>query len=150
MFKKLLLTFFAITYVAYATGMQQQNLNAEQMTAQNTTICELAAKELSRNLPQVIDKYTTFVDAKANGTTLEYIFEINTGAKSDQAVQKEDHSRMEAAVTNGVCQSSKRFFDAQIDIAYIYKSAKSKVKLFQFDINKQTCLDLFKEQKKYY
>ncbi len=148
--KKLLLTFFAVTSFAYATGMQQQNLTGEQMSAQNTKICELAAKELSKNLPQTIDKYTKFVASKANGTTLEYIFEINTGAKSDQAVQKEDHSRMQNAVTNGVCQSSKRFFDAQIDISYIYKSAKSKVKLFQFDISKQTCLDLFKQQKKYY
>ncbi|MBL6969995.1 MAG: hypothetical protein ISR68_01200 [Campylobacterales bacterium] len=148
--KKLLLTFFAVTSFAYATGMQQQNLTGEQMAAQNTKICELAAKELSKKLPQTIDKYTQFVSAKANGTTLEYIFEINTGAKSDQAVQKEDHSRMQNAVTNGVCQSSKRFFDAQIDISYIYKSAKSKVKLFQFDISKQTCLDLFKQQKKYY
>jgi len=148
--KKLLLTFLAVTSFAYATGMQQQNLTGEQMAAQNTKICELAAKELSKNLPQTIDKYTKFVAAKANGTKLEYIFEINTGAKSDQAVQKEDHSRMQNAVTNGVCQSSKRFFDAQIDISYIYKSAKSKVKLFQFDISKQTCLDLFKQQKKYY
>jgi hypothetical protein len=76
----------------------------------------------------------------AKDTTLEYLFEINTGAKSDETVRKEDHARMEKAITEGVCRSSKRFLDAQINISYIYRSATSKSELFRFDITQQKCL----------
>jgi hypothetical protein len=49
---------------------------------------------------------------------------------------------MQKAVTKGVCQSSKRFLDANISLAYEYKSAISKKELFTFFIDKQKCKEL--------
>jgi len=47
---------------------------------------------------------------------------------------------MKKAVTKGICQSSKRFLDAEINISYVYKSAVSKAVLFQFDVSKDDCM----------
>ena len=113
--------------------------NVQDLKTQNREIVALVVKELSRDLPKKVDQYTEFVGIKNDGLTLIYIFEINTGAKSDAAIIKEDHSRMQEAVTQGVCRSSQRFLDAQINISYLYQSAKSKEKLFQFDITKADC-----------
>lgn len=114
--------------------------NVQDLKVQNRKIAALAAEELSKTLPQTIDKYTELVDIKNEGLTLVYVFEINTGSKSDEMVQKEDHARMQSAVMYGVCHSSQRFLDAQINISYLYKSAKSKAKLFQFDITQADCI----------
>ncbi len=116
--------------------------NVQDMKVQNRKIAALAAEELSKTLPQTIDKYTKLVDVRNEDLTLVYVFEINTGSKSDKTVQKEDHARMQSAVTYGVCRSSKRFLDAQIDISYLYQSAKSKAKLFQFDITQADCIGM--------
>ncbi|MBT3280554.1 MAG: hypothetical protein HOF69_02155 [Campylobacteraceae bacterium] len=136
--------------VASDAKMQQQNLTAEQMQKQKKTIIDLASKEFSKNTPIKIDNYTTFTGVHGTPSSLVWNFDINTGAKSDKAIQEEDHSRMESAVTTGVCEKSKRFFDAQIDISYIYYSSKTKVKLFQFDITYDKCLESFRNNKKYY
>ena len=106
---------------------------------QNKEIVELSSKELSKTLPQVIDKYTTLTKVEGQNNTLLYIFEINTGATSDEAIQKEDKTRMQQAVTAGICQSSKRFLDAEVNISYLYISAKSKVELFRFDVSERDC-----------
>ena len=119
--------------------MQTQELSVKQLAEQNIKIVKLAAEEMSKTLPQTIDKYTTLIQISAKGTTLEYLFEINTGAKSDETVKAEDHARMEKAITEGVCRSSKRFLDAQILISYIYRSAASKAELFRFDISQEKC-----------
>ncbi|MCK5294574.1 MAG: hypothetical protein KAJ49_07980 [Arcobacteraceae bacterium] len=123
--------------------IKKQDVSPEQLKKQNKEITILAAEQLSKDLPKEIDKYTTCTNIKASGATLIYIFEINTGAKSDKAVIKEDKQRMENGVTYGVCHSSKRFMDAQIMITYIYKSASSKAKLFQFDITQDKCFKLY-------
>ncbi len=114
--------------------------NVQDLKVQNKKIVGLVVKELSKDLPKTIDQYTQFVAIKSDDLTLIYIFEINTGVKSDETVRKEDHSRMQNAVTQGVCRSSQRFLDAQIDISYLYNSAKTKAKLFQFDITQSDCL----------
>ncbi len=114
----------------------------KEMQTQNQKILKLVVDELSKDLPQTIDPYTRFVNIEANGSTLIYTFEINTGSKSDESVKKEDRARMEEAVTRGVCRSSKRFLDAQIDISYIYISKKTQAKLFEFNITQQKCLNL--------
>ena len=72
-------------------------------------------------------------------TTLIYTFEINTGAKSDDAVRKEDRGRMKKAVTTSICDSSKRFLDSKINISYLYISANSKAELFRFDVTRADC-----------
>jgi hypothetical protein len=150
--KKLLLTVLSVNIVVFASNMQmqQQNLTSEQMAIQKKTIMELASKEFSRNVPQKIDKYTTFTGVTMGESSLIWSFDINTGAKSDKAVKQEDHSRMEKAVTSGVCQKSKRFFDAGINISYAYNSEKTKEKLFQFDITHKKCLESFRVNKIYY
>jgi hypothetical protein len=119
--------------------VKYQNVSQEKMQEQNVEIATLAAKEISKNLPQKIDKYTTLQSIKNNKATLVYTFFINDKKKSDATIRKEDHSRMEKAVTNGLCKSSKRFLQAGIDISYIYMSAKSKKLLFRFDITKDKC-----------
>ena len=68
-----------------------------------------------------------------------YTFEINTGAKSDEAIIKEGKERMAKRIRRGICQSSKRFLDSHIDISYIYKSAATKKELFRFDVTKSDC-----------
>lgn len=114
--------------------------NVQELKVQNRKIVALVVEELSKNLPKKVDQFTQFVGIKSDDLTLIYVFEINTGVKSDETVQKEDHSRMQSAVTQGVCRSSKRFLDAQINISYLYNSAKTKAKLFQFDITQTDCL----------
>ena len=119
--------------------MQAQDLSIKQLTEQNIEIVKLAAEEMNKTLPQTIDKYTTLIRVSARSSTLEYLFEIHTGAKSDETVRKEDHARMKKAITQGVCRSSKRFLDAQINISYVYQSAASKAELFRFDISQEKC-----------
>ena len=112
----------------------------KEMKSQNKKIAELVAKEISSTLPQVVDKYTTLASVTSDNTTLIYTFQINTGAKSDETVRKEDHSRMKQAVTTGICQSSEKFLQAGINTSYIYVSAKTSARLFQFDITQKDCI----------
>jgi len=114
----------------------------DEMKKQNRHIVELASKEISKTLPQTIDKYTKLIKVDKKDTTLIYIYEINIGSKSDESVKKEDHSRMKKAVTIGVCRSSKNFLDANINITYIYKNAISKAELFKFEMTKKSCLKI--------
>ena len=130
----------------YATEIHNQtyNISTKKMDAQKETIANMYAKEISKTLPKQIDKYTKLLNVKADGSTIIYTFEINSGAKSDKTIQNEDKSRMQKAVTRGVCQTSKRFLDSNINISYLYISTKSKVKLFRFDITKDKCFKLNK------
>ena len=122
-----------------AEGIKQQDLPVEEMQKQKREIVKLSSEEISRTLPQTVDKYTVLTKVEGKDTTITYTFEINTGAKSDEAVKKEDRTRMQKAVTMGICQSSKRFIDAQINISYIYISAKSKAELFRFAVTQADC-----------
>jgi hypothetical protein len=135
----LLLAFAGLTVSMYAEGMQTGELPTNEMIKQNREIVKLASEEITKTLPQKVDKYTTLLRVEGQDTTLVYVFEINTGAKSDETVRNEDRTRMQEAVTSGICRSSKRFLDAEIDIAYLYKSAASKEKLFQFNVSKDDC-----------
>ncbi len=140
--KKLLLAFSIITLLSQsilAEGIKQQDLPVEEMQKQKREIVKLSSEEISKTLPQTVDKYTTLTKVEGKDTTITYTFEINTGAKSDEAVKKEDRTRMKKAVTMGICQSSKRFIAAQINISYIYIGAKSKAELFRFDVTQADC-----------
>ena len=119
--------------------MQTKELPLEQMQKQNREIVKLASEEISKTLPQKVDSYTTLMMVEGKDTTLIYTFEINTGAKSDDTVRKEDRGRMQKAVTAGICQSSKRFLDSKINISYLYISANSKAELFRFDVTQADC-----------
>jgi hypothetical protein len=133
--------FFAFISISSASGLRTQELSTKAMSDQKEEIAKLAADEISKSLPQTIDKYTKLSEVKSQKNSIIYIFEIDTAPKSDETVRKEDHSRMKNAVTQGVCRSSKRFLDANIDIRYIYKSAHSKAELFTFDISQESCLN---------
>jgi len=122
--------------------VKNQNVSPEQLTSQNIQITKLVAEQLSKDLPKTIDKFTKFTNIVASDANLIYTFEINIGSKTDKEVINEDRSRMRDAVVSGICQSSKRFMDAQITMTYEYVSSQSKTKLFQFDVNKSDCLKL--------
>jgi len=130
-----------LSQFSFGEGLQIQtkDLPNEEMKKQNREIVKLSSEEISKTLPQTVDKYTTLTTVEGKDTTLIYTFEINTGAKSDEAVKKEDRTRMQKAVTTGICQSAKRFIDAQINISYIYISANSKAELFRFNVTQADC-----------
>ena len=134
-------TLAVMTQLTLAEGIKQQDISPAQMQKQNKQIVQLAATEINKTLPQTVDKYTTLTKVEGKDTTMLYTYEINTGAKSDETVQKEDRSRMKEAVTYGICKSSKRFLDAQINISYLYISTKSKVELFRFDVSQSDCIN---------
>jgi len=122
-----------------AENMQTRDLPMDAMVKQNKKIVKLASEEISKTLPQKVDQYTRLLKVEGKDTTMIYIFEINTGAKSDEAIKKEDRTRMQKAVTQGICRSSKRFLDAEINITYLYQSAASKKELFRFEVSKADC-----------
>ncbi|RRS32284.1 MAG: hypothetical protein P794_01340 [Epsilonproteobacteria bacterium (ex Lamellibrachia satsuma)] len=128
-----ILSLFLLNTILFADS------TADKIRLQNQNVIKMAASDMSKQLPQKVDDYTQLVKIEAKEQTLAYTFEINTGAKSDEAVIKEDKSRMKKAVTIGICNSSKRFLQSGIDISYIYTSAVSKRMLFQFDVNKKDC-----------
>ena len=142
--QKIIYTLLLLTISLYSQDMkiQNQEFPTSEMASQNKKIVKMVVKEISSTLPQTVDKYTKLVNIKAQDTTMLYYFEINTGSKSDKNIQKQDHKRMQNAVTRGLCQSSKRFLEAQINISYIYSSAKTKVELFRFDISQKDCIGI--------
>ena len=141
--KTILLFISTLCFIQILSAKENQITMQEypltKMQQQNRTIVQMASEELSKTLPQKVDDYTTLIQIKAKEETLIYLFEINTGIKSDEVVQKEDQTRMQKAITNGICHSSKRFLDAHINIVYIYRSAKSKKELFRFNVKREDC-----------
>lgn len=130
-----------LSQLSFAEGLQSKTgeFPQKEMKKQNIEIVKLSSEEISSTLPQTVDKYTTLTKVEGKDTTLIYTFEINTGAKSDDTVRKEDRTRMQKAVTTGICQSASKFIEAQINISYIYISAVSKAQLFRFDVTKADC-----------
>jgi len=125
-------------FLLLAFSLEASNSLQDKIKQQNQNVVKLAAKSLSKDLPKKVDKYTNLVSIKSKNETLIYTFEINAPV-SDEEIKNKDKTRMQKAVTHGVCKSSKRFLENDINISYIYTSAKSKKKLFQFDIDKKKC-----------
>ena len=125
-----------------APKLDAQEFPKSEMKKQKNEITKLMAKELAKGLPKEVDKYTMLTHITSKNSTLIYTFEINTGAKSDATVIKEDHSRMKRAVTKGVCSTSSKLLDVGINTTYIYKSALTKKTLFVFKIDKTKCIGL--------
>jgi len=114
----------------------------DKLREKNQKIIKMVVSEISKQLPQKVDKYTQMTGIRDNNLTLIYTFEINTGAKSDESVKKDDKKRMEKSVTRGVCQSSKRFLEAGVTLTYEYLSASTKKELFAFTMTQKKCKDL--------
>ncbi len=110
----------------------------DKIKLQNQNVLKKAVEGLSKELPKKVDNYTKIVSIKAKDESLIYTFEIDA-PNSDEEIRNKDRTRMQKAVTQGVCKSSKRFLESDINISYIYISAKSKEKLFRFDIDKSKC-----------
>ena len=72
--------------------MTSQEMPLDKMQGQNREIAKLAADELSKSLPQTIDKHTKLTKVEAQDATLIYIYEINAAPKSDAQIKQEDHS----------------------------------------------------------
>ena len=141
--RKIIFFMLISSLVSFAKlSIKNQDVSPAQLEKQNKQIVQLAATEISKQLPQKIDRYTTITQVLAQDTNLIYVHEIRVDAKSDDAIIKEDHSRMQKAITKGVCRTSQRFLEAKINLTYRYISAVTKRKLFEFNINEQTCLDL--------
>lgn len=141
---KILLILITLTISGFASDIKSKtgDFPQQEMKSQNKEIVKMVVAEIASTLPLKIDDYTQFVEIKGKDTTMLYYFEINTGSKSDESIQKEDKSRMKKAVTKGICQSAKRFIEAQINISYIYLSAKTKSELFRFDISHKECVGI--------
>jgi len=141
-----LLSIIFILTLGYSEGIikGEQEYPADKFKEQNSQIIKMVVSEISKSLPQKVDKYTTMTTIRDENLTLIYTFEINTGSKSDEAVIKEDKPRMQKAVTKGLCQTSKKFLDADISLAYEYKSATTKKELFTFLITKERCKEIQK------
>ena len=128
------------TLLAEKASTRTQELSTKQIKSQNTIIAKMFAKEISKGLPHTIDKYTKLISVTSNGANIIYSFEINSGSKSDEAIINEDKTRMNNAVKNGICKSSMKFLESDIDITYLYISAISKRKLFQFNVKQEDCI----------
>lgn len=139
---KLLFSAIFLPLISFASNITTQQMPLDKMQEQNREITKLAAIELSKTLPQIIDKHTKLTKVEAQDTTLVYSYEIDAAPKSDAQIKQEDHTRMKKAITNGICSSSQRFLKANIAIRYIYNSAHSKNELFRFDIDAKSCENL--------
>jgi len=141
-----LLSLLLILTLGYSEGIikGEQEYPADKFKEQNSQIIKMVVSEISKSLPQKVDRYTTMTTIRDENLTLIYTFEINTGSKSDEAVIKEDKPRMQKAVTKGVCQTSQKFLDADITLAYEYKSATTQKELFTFLITKERCKEIQK------
>jgi len=129
----LLLCSVALSILAYGEDM------AEKVRMQNLKVVRMAAESLSEELPQKIDPYTELKAVEADGTKLIYRFELSVGPKSDEQIVREGKTRMERNVKKGICKSSKRFLENDIDIVYIYTSAATGKTLFSFTVGKRDC-----------
>jgi hypothetical protein len=136
-----LITILLLSATCQATDIIKEGKEypIEKLKEQNQKIITMVVEEISKTLPQVVDPYTTMTNIRDENLTLIYTFNINTGVKSDERVKKEDRERMEKAVTKGVCQSSKRFLEAGVNLTYEYFSAATKKELFSFKMTPEIC-----------
>lgn len=118
-----------------------------QIKMQNTEVIKAVVLELSKKVPQKVDKFTTFTKISNKGLNLIYTYEINAPAKSDDEIRAKDRTRMEKAVIYGVCTRSKRFLESDISLTYLYLSAQSKEELFRFEITPEKCSEIWKNLK---
>lgn len=147
------LMLFALSNVSFANNdlpksndPKAQAKADQQLKLQNKEIISLVVEEVGKTLPQKVDAYTQYVSIKSEGLKLVSTFEINTGSKSDDAVIKEDKSRMQDIISTGICKNSKRFLESDIAVAYAYVSEKTKKLLFRFDLTKQDCIALWNKK----
>ncbi|WP_286336280.1 hypothetical protein [Hydrogenimonas cancrithermarum] len=132
--KRILMTLFLLlSTFTFADEM------AEKIRLQNQSVVKAAAEAMSKELPKRVDPHTQLIGIKADGEKLIYTFEIDAAPKNDEAIVKEGKERMRKNVTAGVCNTSRRFLESGITIAYHYVSAATTRELFRFDVDKTAC-----------
>ncbi|RUM73410.1 MAG: hypothetical protein DSZ11_05920 [Sulfurovum sp.] len=143
--KLLLLTVvIMISSLSYATEVIKdgQEYPMDKMREQNQKIIKMVVEEVSKGLPQKVNKYTQMINIRDENLTLIYTFEINAAPKSDETIRKEGKKKMEKYVSKGICQSSKKFLDVGVTISYEYLSASTKKELFTFTLTQKICKKL--------
>jgi len=128
-----------IPFVLFGTEFTENN-----MKKQNKTIVKMAAEDISKHLPQKVDKFTTLIKADYKDTNLIYIYSLNIPKKSDKEISKEGKNKMTPRIKENSCRSAKRFLKSDITLTYRYISKKSKKLLYSIDVNKKDCKDIWK------
>ncbi len=133
-----------ISSLSYATEVIKdgQEYPMDKMREQNQKIIKMVVEEVSKGLPQKVNKYTQMINIRDENLTLIYTFEINAAPKSDETIRKEGKKKMEKYVSKGICQSSKKFLDVGVTISYEYLSASTKKELFTFTLTQKICKKL--------
>ena len=139
---KRVLLFALLLIMTTLSAIEKREFPVDKLKEQNREIIKMVVKEISKDLPQKVDKYTIMSKIRDENLTLIYTFEINTGAKSDESVIKEDKPRMQKAISRGICQSSKRFLEAGVTLSYEYLSASTKKEIFTFTMTQKKCKEL--------
>ncbi len=147
MMKKLLLSIIMMLTLSPFTNATEvvkdgKEYPLEKLREQNQKIIKMVVEEVSKNLPQKVNKYTQMIKIRDENLTLIYTFEINASPKSDETVRKEGKAKMQKNVSKGICQSSKRFLEAGVSISYEYISASTKKELFTFTMTQKICKEL--------
>ena len=137
MMVRLLIIALLLNIVTYAEN------NVSKKTTQNRQILQMMQSELSKGLPKKIDTYTTLIGVEVENQTLVYIYAINTGAKSDESVRRDDMPRMQRAIIQGECRRSKIHFENGMDIEYRYRNALSHAELFRIHISYDNCREFY-------
>ena len=129
---------------SYATEVVKDGKDypIDKLREQNQKIIKMVVEEVSKGLPQKVNRFTQMTKVRDENLTLIYTFEINAAPKSDETIRKEGKEKMEKNVSKGICQSSKRFLDSGITISYEYMSASSKKELFTFTMTQKICKEL--------
>jgi len=133
-----------ISSLSYATEVIKdgQEYPMDKMREQNQKIIKMVVEEVSKGLPQKVNKYTQMINIRDENLTLIYTFEINAAPKSDETIRKEGKEKMKKYVSKGICQSSKKFLDVGVTISYEYLSASTKKELFTFTLTQKICKKL--------
>ena len=113
-------------------------LSIDKLREQNLNVVQKAVEGIGEHLPQKVDAYTNLVAIDSNGTKLIYIFEVQSGPQSDEAM-KQKGQKMTPRIKKGICLSSKRFLQADISIKYRYVSSATKNEVLAVDVNKSQC-----------
>lgn len=135
-----LLSTILLTQTLFA--IEEKEYPIDKLREQNQKIIKMVVTEVSKGLPQKVDNYTTMTKVRDENLTLIYTFEINTEAKSDESVRKEDKPRMEKSISKGICQSSKRFLEVGVSLTYEYLNTATKKELFSFTMTQEKCKKL--------
>ncbi|NPA30123.1 MAG: hypothetical protein GXO33_08070 [Epsilonproteobacteria bacterium] len=130
--------FTALLLLTFGLWAQPSTMD-EKVRKQNIEVVKAAAESLAKGLPRRIDRFTTLVGIKADGTRLVHIFTVSAGPKSDEALIAEGKERMTRHVTAGICRSAARFLKSGITMVYRYISAATKRPLFDVVVTKQNC-----------